>query len=207
MGKVYTRSKHDTYATTRKLSIDFDKLDKITDKWGYLRQVYMENIPEILHVANGSKTQWAQVYHLDWPSFFSPIERIAWGSIRDLGYIVLYPQFPLFNYFIDFANPFLKIGLELDGQEYHNPVKDRERDQMLAEYGWKIFRVSGAEAHTRYMNISEIEERDVEGVKKQEMVEHWLLNTCDGVIFALRYWYFLNDEEKEHYGSIDLSIP
>jgi very-short-patch-repair endonuclease len=188
---------YDTHATTLKLSLNFGKLEKITDKWGFLRQVYMENIADITQEASQDVKRWAQVYYLDWPSLFSPIERTAWDSIRNLGHVVLYPQFPLFNYFIDFANPYLRIGLELDGQNYHDPVKDKERDQMLAEYGWKIFRVTGSEAQIKYINIIEIEDSDIEGFEKQEKIEHWFLNTCDGIINAIKYWYFLNEDEKK----------
>ena len=51
--------------------------------------------------------------------------------------IVLYPQYPVGNCIVDFGNPVLKIGLGLDGAEYHDSVKDYKRDLGLKrEYGW-----------------------------------------------------------------------
>jgi very-short-patch-repair endonuclease len=184
-------SKISSYAINLKLRERFNKLNHIVDKWGYLRQLYMENISDILKVSEENIHRWSDVYYLDWPSFFSPIEKIAWNSIRDLGFVVLYPQFPLFNYFIDFANPYLRIGLELDGK-CHDKIKDRERDIFLHEYGWEIFRITGRESFLSYKNISEIEEDGIIGLQKKEQIEHWFLNTFDGVLNAIRYTYFFN---------------
>jgi len=33
--------------------------------------------------------------------------------------------------------------------------------------------------------------------KKKEAIEHWILNTCDGVLTAMKYWYFSTEAEKE----------
>ena len=188
----------------RKLNLEFNDLERIVDKWGYFRQLYLENMPEIFELARKDICLWAGVYNLDWVSFFSPIERIAWGSIRDYGGIVLYPQFPLFNYFIDFANPYLRIGLELDGKDYHDPEKDEKRDQFLYEYGWIIYRVSGKECYHHCLDLSQIEEQQIEGVRKQDEIKNWLLNSCDGLVFAIRYFYFMDLNEKEYYKNIYL---
>ena len=110
--------------------------------------------------------------------------------------VVLYPQFPLFNFFIDFANPFLKIGLELDGKE-HDVKKDYDRDKKLSRYGWKIFRVTGKEANADYSSNIELDEQGIVGVQKIKAIEHWAFNTCDGVIAAIKYWYFLSAEQRQ----------
>ena len=96
----------------------------------------MEIIPDIMMTSQQNINQQIDPYFIDWLLDFSPIEEIAWNSIRSRG-VPLYPQFSLFNYFIDFANPVLKIGLEMDGKEFHDTEKDRERDTKLAEY-WPI---------------------------------------------------------------------
>ncbi len=131
------------HSYTRKLKLDYRELEKITDKWGYIRQVYMEKMPYIMEMAKFDISNMIDPYLMDWLPIFTPIEVIAWNKIRSLGRIALYPQFPLFNYFIDFANPYLRIGLELDGKDFHDDVKDKLRDQKLSEFGWKIYRVKG----------------------------------------------------------------
>lgn len=179
------------------LSSDFNSLEKITDKWGFFRQIYMENISKILETSQKDIKKWSQVYYVDWSSHFSPIEAIAWSSIRETGNVVLYPQFPVFNYFIDFANPFLRIGLELDGKAFHNDNKDFEKDIKLKRFGWKIFRVTGKEANEIYLTNNELDEKGIVGNEKKEAIEHWILNTCDGVINSIKYWYFLNEKERQ----------
>src|SRR5690606_8034649 len=77
------------------------------------------------------------------PFFMSPIERIAWCSIKNQRKIQLYPQYPIGKYFVDFGNPFHKIALELDGKNFHDEEKDYIRDSELKEIGWTVFRVKG----------------------------------------------------------------
>lgn len=179
------------------LSYDFEKSESITDKWGFYRQIYMENLTDIMEASKKDVRKWDNTYYLNWRNHFSPIEKIAWDCIREMSNIVLYPQFPVFNFFIDFANPFLKIGLELDGKNYHNVEKDSERDLKLQRFGWKIFRISGKEAHQEYFTNNELDDKGIVGDEKIKQIENWILNSCDGIITAIKYWYFTNDEEKE----------
>ena len=201
----FTESDYENFLINKLLSYDFEKLNEITDKWGFFRQLYMENIPFIMEVSKKDKTRWSNIYLLNWRKYLSPIERIAWDSIRTTAQIVLYPQFPVFNFFIDFANPMLRIGLELDGKDYHSKEKDLKRDKQLKRFGWKIFRATGSETKVSYLNRSELEERGITGREKQDAVEHWILNTCDGLIQSIKYWYFLNDEERNQRYSIYLN--
>ncbi|KAA5544850.1 DUF559 domain-containing protein [Adhaeribacter rhizoryzae] len=184
------------YGRNQFIKNEFNELEKITDKWGFIRQMYMEMIPQIMEKAQLDISVPISPYFLDWGTHFSPIEFNAWISIRAIR-IALYPQFPLFNYFIDFANPYLRIGLELDGKDYHDEEKDKIRDELLYKFGWKIFRVKGKETNTEFKDIYEIETdfsdfQDEE--QRYESLSNWLLNSCDGVINALRIVYF----EKEH---------
>jgi very-short-patch-repair endonuclease len=181
----------------------FNDLELITDKWGYIRQIYMEMLPHIMQVSKTNVAQIINPYPVDWSKYFSPIEYMAWASIRS-HYIAMYPQFPVFNHFIDFANPYLRIGLELDGKAYHDPVKDKIRDEMLFEFGWRIFRVTGSEANRAFKTIDVIQEesRYSETEEKwydSEDIETWLMNTCDGVVYALKVVYFLNRENDPLY--------
>lgn len=187
------------FNSLRKLNLEFSKLEKITDKWGYFRQLYMEIMPDIIEISMKNINQWAGIYNLDWYSVFTPIEKDAWNSIREHGDVVLYPQFPIFNYFIDFANPYLRIGLEIDGKTYHDGLKDRYRDVFLNKYGWTIFRISREETLNPYCSIFEIQENDDDESDNLLKITDWLLNTCDGVIFAIKYHFFLDSNRREFY--------
>lgn len=52
------------------------------------------------------------------------------------------------NYKLDFANPKLMIGLEVDGNSHAaitRQAQDRKKETKLAELGWKVFRISNVE--------------------------------------------------------------
>jgi len=110
----------------------------------------------------------------------------------------LYPQFPLFNYFIDFAKPYLRIGVELDGKQ-HDQNADQERDNRLAEYGWSIFRITGLEANTAFENQTDVDLADYSEELKKTVMEHWLLKTGDGVIESIDQIYFKQNKDA-HFG-------
>lgn len=192
------------YGRRQFMKWEFNELEKITDKWGFIRQMYMEMIPDIMAKAEVEVSIPVNPYFLDWSTHFSPIEFQAWTSIRGTN-IALYPQFPLFNYFIDFANPYLRIGLELDGEEFHDEKKDKERDEMLSKFDWKIFRVKGKETYTKFKNLHEIESDFAEyedESKRYEDLSNWLLNSCDGVINAMRMVYFENSFPNDEIRSL-----
>jgi very-short-patch-repair endonuclease len=66
-------------------------------------------------------------------------------SVRIYNYV---REYQVGNYFIDFAFPEIKFGVEADGELYHfdRKEKDKERDKFLAEQGWEIYRVNSKEA-------------------------------------------------------------
>lgn len=65
-----------------KLKMSFEQIQKITDKWGYIRQIYMEKVPDIIEASRQDITAWIDPYFIDWILHFTPIEDIAWNSIR-----------------------------------------------------------------------------------------------------------------------------
>lgn len=73
----------------------------------------------------------------------SPIEEIVWDICLCEG-IVLYPQYPIDRYMVDFCNPIKKIILECDGAKFHSIEKDFDRDEYLVDNGYKVFRLSGS---------------------------------------------------------------
>lgn len=163
--------------------------EKITDKWGVLRYVYQHNHEKIMAASRRHIRGTVDPYFVDWMRDASPIETRAWIDIRGLG-TPLYPQFPLFNYFVDFANPYLKVGIEMDGKDWHDPVKDRARDEFLASVGWHIYRITGKEAH-KIVEIPDSGERyKYDDHEMDVILEDYFLNTSEGVIAALDRVYF-----------------
>lgn len=86
----------------------------------------------------------------------SPIERQFWAQHTTLklpALTGLVPQHPVLGgrYRLDFALPVRKVGIELDGYEYHSSkdafVKDRARQRDLEAAGWRIIRFAGSEVH------------------------------------------------------------
>jgi very-short-patch-repair endonuclease len=174
-----------------KLNSDLSDAKNYYQELTVIKDFYLANEAKIL----SNPKAWATSYPTDWSRVFTPIEFDAWCTIRRKGRIVLYPQYPALNYFLDFANPALKIGLELDGKKFHDMDRDLIRDTELRKSGWTIYRITGTEMSTNYKEISDIEEAylyDEDEDDATESLRHWLYETGDGVIQAIREVYFLN---------------
>lgn len=79
---------------------------------------------------------------IDWFCLMSPIEDNVWDAIRFLG-LPLYPQYPVGSYFVDFGDPFKRIGIEVDSIAWHmDRKKDIRRQKEIENMGWQIFRIS-----------------------------------------------------------------
>lgn len=164
------------------------------ERWELIRETYKGKIDEIM----SSGVNGCSPYFLDWESIFTPIEEYAWAAIRGVGFCPMYPQFPVKNYFIDFANPILKVGLECDGKDWHDKEKDRERDMELASDGWEIYRVSGSECYMSLPSPEQIQQRvsedgvcfDYDFGHDGSDIADWFHNTVDGVVRSISNIYF-----------------
>lgn len=77
----------------------------------------------------------------------SPIEAAVWDVIRLEG-LVLYPQYPVAGYFVDFGHPVAKVAVECDGKQYHKDYqRDRERQSQIEAHGWTVYRLRGWECN------------------------------------------------------------
>ena len=73
----------------------------------------------------------------------TPIESLLWHDLRTVD-VVVYPQYPVAGFFVDFANPKAKVAIECDGEFYHrDKSKDAARDAKLREAGWSVYRITG----------------------------------------------------------------
>lgn len=174
----------------KRLMQGFLDASTLVDKWGFIRQAYIEMMPAIIAAGRQGSRGHIGVSFWDWLKGMTPIEEDAWMSIRSKG-IPLYPQFPVFNSFVDFANPYHRIGLEMDGREWHDAAKDKPRDEFFAKYGWRIFRIAGQETIPPFYDRGDIGEWDTAHPSSREAARRWLHESSDGVIAAIDEVYFL----------------
>lgn len=162
--------------------------------WEEIKSRYAAAMAKILASPHD---QWAlDSYYIPWFANSSPIERRAWDAIRLYG-AVMYPQFLVDCYFADFAHPKLKIILELDGKQFHDRVKDAERDAVLMAQGWTTYRVPGSEC-VKFIDLDRVIEKQQEYSKAHyRETELWAFNTIHGIVAALAHRYFrpLSDDE------------
>lgn len=165
---------------------DFSKFEEI-------RKLYSAALPEWMGEYEKTGNMWFDPYLMDWD--FSPIEKLVWSDIRSLA-VPFYPQIPVLNYFIDFGNPFLKIGIECDGKEWHDKERDAARDRRLAAEGWMIFRIEGHEC-VREIDIHDHESRTRTERDAVDMDRYFGL-TSEGIVKAIKLAYFCNDPNVAH---------
>lgn len=157
-----------------------------------LKRFYKQYEDEII----AKPYRWFISYPVDWRSILTPIELRVWEVIRYTGRVIMYPQYPVLNYFVDFGNPSMKIAIEADGKDFHKDIeKDQKRDRELLSAGWRVFRISGSKIN--YM--PERLDRAVvfeEGYSEYQM--EWYKSTLEGFIYAIKIIYFdqINDEEE-----------
>jgi very-short-patch-repair endonuclease len=84
----------------------------------------------------------------------TPIEENFWADCREAD-LILYPQYPACGYFIDFANPAARVGIECDGRAFHtDKARDAHRQGVLEDNGWTIYRIGGRECNENWDECS-----------------------------------------------------
>lgn len=133
---------------------------------------------------------WVDPYcDIDWFTLLTPIEYNMWTAIRGFGHAPFYPQYPVGNYFLDFANPSIMVGIECDGALYHqDKEKDKKRDKWLADNGWIIYRISGSDCVKEGVDIES--NIDISYDERCEGERFNYLNTCYGLIKAIGIYHF-----------------
>jgi very-short-patch-repair endonuclease len=109
----------------------------------------------VLAQSDDNKTRQVLAKKLDkpQPQMFTSLEKKLYGMLMSLNMpYSLYAQYsagPTFDYQLDAAIPNLKIGVEADGEIWHNNpdkiAKDKRRDSELASKGWIIVRFTDKE--------------------------------------------------------------
>lgn len=111
-----------------------------------LRDFYRLALPEI---TEAGRSEWGiDPYEVDWLRVFTPIEDALWHDIRAAG-MVMYPQFPVLGFFVDFGNPVAKVAIECDGAAFHqDALKDSARQSAIEAEGWVVYRITGRDCKT-----------------------------------------------------------
>lgn len=135
------------------------------DRWQRIRNFYAMYESQIMKCAS----EWGCDPY-SWEEYagvrFTHIEMALWCDIRSEN-LVLYPQYPVGRFFVDFGNPVAKVAIECDGAAFHTDArKDANRDAELRAMGWKTFRIWGKDC------ITECEEKyDENGLPIVEISE------------------------------------
>jgi hypothetical protein len=135
------------------------------------------------------------------------IEQYAWMVIEAKGRMPLYPQYPVGRFVIDFANPNRKIGVELDGRDFHDRDRDTERDQILKRLGYTIVRITGSEMNRSNFKDWSDWDNGLHEDENLENIEDWIMNTGDGVLEAVKVFKFngsLRSHKPHHAWFVDL---
>lgn len=129
---------------------------------------------------------------VDWITAFSPIEDNVWAAIRYLG-LPLYPQFPVGQYFIDFADPYRKIGIEVDSKQWHkDKVKDWKRQGEIEKEGWRIYRIPSWMTYKNRENF-----QDENGVVD---VKAYVEESAEGFLHDIYHKIFKHEEWLKEIG-------
>lgn len=140
-------------------------------------------------------------FDVDWVSVFTPIEMDLWGDLRATN-LTVRPQYPVGKYFLDFAIPRFRIGIEADGRDWHDRERDAKRDAALWSMGWRIFRLQGHEC----FRVVEFDREEAfyaihEERRKPDDLHDWQFATSSGLIAALNClltnrfpWYMTFDD-------------
>lgn len=158
--------------------------DKIIEHYDYLTPLITEKSKENVR-------RWVDPYtsSIDWMLLFTPIEMATWNAIRCFGVVPLYPQYPVGRKFIDFGNPYLKIGIECDGKKWHEDVKaDIKRDTHLNILGWTLFHVPGWNCFRTMPDLDDYVEQTEND--KESWLNEYYATTMDGVLKAIAIRYF-----------------
>lgn len=151
-----------------------------------IREIYRDIMPVIME----SKRQ-IDPYVFDFDMPMTPIEENVWHDIRVLG-LPFYMQFPVGPYFIDFADPIRKIGIEVDGKEWHlDKDADEKRENALNSMGWVIVRIPGYKTFKQRSDFSQNDEDEhIDLEMRDARMNTFLTESSEGILLSLkRKWY------------------
>jgi very-short-patch-repair endonuclease len=116
--------------------------------WQCIREHYRRNTMAIYRAGRNDWGLDPYAWEHDAGIILSPIESALWCDLRAVG-VVVYPQYPVTRYFVDFANPVARVAIECDGAAYHtDKQRDDARQADIEAEGWTVYRISGRDCKT-----------------------------------------------------------
>lgn len=131
----------------KKYSEAFKHTDETKKKMREKRLAWMK--------ANPEKTAW-RLKNMSYPE--KCFQKILEDNGLDKKYLI-YREYPVFPYFIDFAFVNEKIAVEIDGSQHleeDRKKRDEEKDKLLISNGWKVLRIAAIEVirdGTKALNV------------------------------------------------------
>lgn len=105
----------------------------VTPEYTSIKDRYKNGYKDAL---NAGRKQ-IQSFIEDWPAVLNQIETKIYQEIKTAG-VSLYPIYPVENVFINFGNPFFKIGIEILYKT--NGLKEKEEKlNILKKNGWTVY--------------------------------------------------------------------
>lgn len=74
----------------------------------------------------------------------TPIEMLLYRSMRERGLAPI-AQYGIGKFRVDFAFADVRLAVECDGRQWHDPDRDARRDAVLGSKGWTVLHFSGAD--------------------------------------------------------------
>lgn len=106
----------------------------------------------------------------------TPIEWALWQDIRAED-AVLYPQFPVGRFFVDFGNPVARVAIECDGARWHQgKERDAARQAEIESLGWAVYRITGRDCLT---DTEEAEDENGRPLVRAGAASVFIRNVCD----------------------------
>ena len=104
-------------------------------------------------------------------NLFTPIEQIMNDALIDKD-ITFDPQVKIGRFLVDFVAEIgsIKIIIECDGRDFHNPFHDTERDKELKLQGYRIIHFTGSEIYNNIESCVEKIQNSVAGNTDQNYV-------------------------------------
>ena len=111
------------------------------------------------------KTAWRQK-NVSYP------EQCFINMLHDYGFdrkYLIYKDYSVFPYFIDFAFIDMKLAVEVDGAQHLEPERaerDRKKDNLLVENGWSVIRFTASDVMRNSSMVADILKEHLETVSK-----------------------------------------
>lgn len=113
---------------------------------------------EVDHLIKRRSDEWMidpYAWEFDGGIRLTPIEWALWNDIR-MENMVMYPQYPVGRYFVDFGNPAAKVAIECDGEQWHtDKTKDAVRQREIETLGWHVYRITGKDCLTEFEEVED----------------------------------------------------